>query len=385
MSEWYNIVKKSHNPKVIIMLSGGKDSIATLISLVKKEISVTAIHFIHQWGELIPTEEAERICQEYDVELIKIDFSSRFYEAIKGYTDGRPCLMCKKQMYLCLEEYLERNQFGWLAIGDNANDTTTIARMKKYSNPFDDNMICSDYFGSEMGTKLPEGMHVLRPLIYMSANEVEQMLYDEGINVKRVNSTGDKYFEYHREGCPIQFIDNGFPIDVDILHKLREYNSKITEFARKRGIRASIHMPSTFIITIPEGYELEAAEYLEREGLTVNYGVNGSELKKTNRITALVKLEGTDIVKYQTYRKLFNRLLERLCINDCIVNQFDYENVVFCRGYKGETKIVMFIDKMDMLISLEIIYLLNEYTRIDVTYVKNLLIEIFRTRNIIIQ
>ena len=385
MNEWYNIVKKSHNPKVIVMLSGGKDSIATLVSLMQKEISVTAIHFIHQWGELIPTEEAERICQKYDVELIKIDFSSRFYEALKGYTDGRPCLICKKQMYLCLEEYLENNQFGWLAIGDNANDTTTIARMKKYNNPFGDNMICSDYFGTEMGSRLPEGMHVLRPLIYMSANEVEQMLYDEGISVKRINSTGDKYFEYHREGCPIQFIDNGYPIDVDILQKLKEYNSKITEFARKKGIRASIHMPSTFIITIPEGYELEAAEYLEREGLTVNYGVNFSESQKTKRITAFVKLVGTDIVKYQTYRKLFNRLLERLYINDCIVDQFDYGNVVFCGGYKDEIKMVMFIDKKDMSISLEIIYLPNKYTRIDITYVKNLLIEIFRTRSIIIQ
>lgn len=99
MNKWYNIVKKSHNSKVIVMLSGGKDSIATLISLIQKEISVTAIHFIHQWGELIPTEEAEKICQKYDVELLKIDFSSRFCEALKGYTDGSPCLICKKQMY----------------------------------------------------------------------------------------------------------------------------------------------------------------------------------------------------------------------------------------------------------------------------------------------
>lgn len=34
MNKWYNIVKKSHNPKVIVMLSGGKDSIATLVSLM---------------------------------------------------------------------------------------------------------------------------------------------------------------------------------------------------------------------------------------------------------------------------------------------------------------------------------------------------------------
>jgi len=62
--EDYGVVKQSSNSKVIAMLSGGKDSIATVVLLKKSGIDVTAIHFIHQWGASIPTEEAKRICEE---------------------------------------------------------------------------------------------------------------------------------------------------------------------------------------------------------------------------------------------------------------------------------------------------------------------------------
>ena len=45
--KWYEKIKSSENPKVISMLSGGKDSIVATILLKKEGIDVTAIHFIH--------------------------------------------------------------------------------------------------------------------------------------------------------------------------------------------------------------------------------------------------------------------------------------------------------------------------------------------------
>lgn len=73
MDSYYNI-KNSKNPKVIAMLSGGKDSVAAVLLLKKNGIDVTAIHFIHEWGAAIPTDEAKRICSEYEIPLIIKDY-----------------------------------------------------------------------------------------------------------------------------------------------------------------------------------------------------------------------------------------------------------------------------------------------------------------------
>ena len=47
-NDWINHVKNSQNPKVLVMLSGGKDSIASTIFLKVHGIDVTAIHFKHR-------------------------------------------------------------------------------------------------------------------------------------------------------------------------------------------------------------------------------------------------------------------------------------------------------------------------------------------------
>ena len=109
MGEYSNIIN-SNNPKVIAMLSGGKDSIASVVLLKKNGIDVTAIHFVHDWSSEIPTEEAKRICNEYGISLILKKYTKEFCEAINGYTAGRPCLLCKRQMYKILLEYLSRDR-----------------------------------------------------------------------------------------------------------------------------------------------------------------------------------------------------------------------------------------------------------------------------------
>ncbi len=311
-----------------------------------------------------------------------MDFSAQFYNAIKGYADGRPCLLCKKQMYLYLEKFLKNNKFGWLAIGDNANDTTTIARMNSVKNPFGDNLTCSDYFGTEMEIALPKGMHILRPLIQHSANQIEKMLAEEDENVRRINSTGDKYFEYHREGCPVQFIDNGYSIDYEILDKLKKYNSVITEYARSIGIRASIHMPSTFIVTIPKGYELDAAKYLEKRALRVDHKVNFCQSNKIIHIYSYIEIVGTDIIKNKSYKKLFHRLIERLLINNCKIDFSDDKLSVYCTAKKTDLLINLIIDKTNMVINITVNYTQDSSINIDIEYFKNLLVELFRIRRI---
>ena len=380
--EKYSIVKKSNNPKVIAMLSGGKDSIAAVILLKKSGIDVTAIHFVHKWGAAIPTEEAKRICAEYQIPLIIKDYTEEFCNAVNGYTAGRPCLLCKKQMYKVLLSYLQNNEFGWLCIGDNSNDRTTIARIKQFINDGhpEDNLLCSAYFGSEMGIVLPEGMKVIRPLIDMSAKDIENFFRRENIVIKRINSTGDKYFEYHREGCPVQFADIGVELNEKLYADLKKYNDCITEFAREEGILASIHMPSTFIITIPRGREEQALDYLEMHGLSVNRNINSTDIPSWEVFIGYVYELNRNLLDTGAYEKVFNRFLERMELygEGRITTRLD--DVTVCTYTEKAASLELIFNFSDNKASITYSFNNDALSRKDKQVFDNLILEMFRTR-----
>lgn len=380
--ERYSIIKNSDNPKVIAMLSGGKDSIASVVLLKKKGIDVTAIHFVHDWGSAIPTEEAKRFCDEYEITLIIKNYTNEFCNAVNGYTAGRPCLLCKKQMYQVLLPYLSSGQYGWLCIGDNSNDRTTIARIKQYigDGHTDDTLMCSGYFGSEMGISLPEGMKVIRPLIEMSAEDVEDFLCREKISIRRINSTGDKYFEYHREGCPVQFADIGIELNEGLYADLKKYNDSITEYARTQGILASIHMPSTFIITIPRGYEEQAADYLEEKGLPVDREVNSSRIPCDKMLLGFVYELNRNLLVTKAYEKIFNRFLERMELfgSDKLIKV--QNETVFCRYRENNVLLDMVLDFENGKADIKYSYNEKANGRKDKSVFDNLILEMFRTR-----
>lgn len=381
-NDWINHVKNSQNPKVLVMLSGGKDSIASTIFLKVHGIDVTAIHFKHRWGEEIPTRESERICNIYDIPLIQIDYSDQFFNAIHGFKGGRPCALCKLEMYKILIEKMSNYEYGWLCIGDNANDRTTIARINDFikAKNTNDTLENSEYLGFEMGIKLPVGVRVLRPLIRMQASDVEDLLCSNNIKVQRINSTGDKYFEYHREGCPIQFADVGVPITKDICESLLKYNEVITKFARENNILASIHMPSGFIVTIPRGNEENAMNFLKKEGMKVFEEINTSIYQKKTIYMADICYVNKTYFDSLVYSKLFNRLLERLEIkakniiiqdNDELINvvQSNQNICIQMTVYKkNQTAMVIykFIEGCKSLTELRLF--------------DNLILELFRTR-----
>ena len=381
MDSYYNI-KNSKNPKVIAMLSGGKDSVAAVLLLKKNGIDVTAIHFIHEWGAAIPTDEAKRICSEYEIPLITKDYTKEFRDAVNGYTAGRPCLICKKQMYKLLLNYLESGQYGWLCIGDNSNDRTTIARINQYisDNHPEDSLICSGYFGSEMGIVLPKEMKVIRPLIDMSVKDIERFLEEEKISIKRINSTGDKYFEYHREGCPVQFADIGVELNETLYSELKIYNDAITEFAREKGILASIHMPSTFIITIPRGYEEEAALYLENQGLKVDKQTNSTELSHGKSFQALIFDLDKNLYTTRAYEKMFKRILERLELFDGNIAINDNNGTVICSYSGQESTLKISFDFDDQNAYLIYSFENSSLGRKNKEVFDNLILEMFRTR-----
>ena len=60
---------------------------------------------------------------------------------------------------------------------------------------------------------------------------------ENGIEIKKNHSTGDKYFEYSREGCPIQFHDPGTSISLETMDLLKKYDACITTFAKEKKSR----------------------------------------------------------------------------------------------------------------------------------------------------
>lgn len=377
-NKWIEEFEKHSNKKVLLMLSGGKDSSASLHMLSKAGVDVTAIHFKHKWGYNLSTEEARRLCKQLNVPLLEIDFSERFYGAVQGYKGGRPCLLCKPKMYEIVIEKLEEGDYGWVCIGDNANDRTTIVRLIDYIQDREgENKYCSTYFGSERGIVLPDGIKVVRPLLDLEAQQVEEYLKDNGISIRKNHSTGDKYFEYAREGCPVQFHDPGHEITEENMENLQKYNLLITEFAKKHNIRASIHLPSTFIITIPRGYETKVGKYLESKGAKINWDINGDF--KTNKHRILLTINNLDkaIFDENIQEGLFERMFERLelKIKDKEFHEYDSElNYLYDLDLSNVS--CRYIKDMNLL-SIDFI----SDIRIEEKKLENLVLEIFRTRN----
>lgn len=378
INKWNDEFRKSPNQKVLLMLSGGKDSSACLHILINAGIDVTAIHFTHRWGYSISTNEARKLCGKFNIPLIEVDFSKDFYDAVISYKGGRPCLLCKPQMYKLVIDEVVKNGYGWICIGDNADDRTTIVRCLDYiKNKNDETLYCSTYFGSERGIMLPSGIKVLRPLLDLESLRVEEYLRENGITIDKNHCTGDKYFEYSREGCPIQFNDPGYELTEINMNNLHKYNLLITSFAREKSIKASIHLPSTFIITIPTGYEVDAGRYLESYGLKIDWNINSSQNLNEEVMYLVIKDLDEAIFKDNILEGLFERMFERLELKVKNVQHYECETDLYYTYDLNKCNVSCRYIKNKRLLSINFI---SEIV-LDKMKVSNLVVEIFRTRN----
>jgi hypothetical protein len=264
------------------------------------------------------------------------------------------------------------------------NDRTCIARIEKYINMYPEKDAClevNSYLGAELGIRLSKGVRVLRPLIQMTSEDIEQLLENNKEKVNRLNSTGDKYFEYHREGCYAQFIEPGFPITKELLDISKEYNDLATEYARKKDILASVHVPSTFIITIPKGSEEALGEYLINSGCSINYTVNSTTAIPGLKIFRIIieKKGGQEIYATKSYEKILNRFAERLEI--CTENKglLVQNDIIFYSAENLNKKLNVFWDFSREIIDV-LIYIPLEDSFVEMNFVENLIQEIFHTR-----
>ena len=315
MTNWQTeLTTLDSKPRLLLLLSGGKDSVCCLYKLANwgEYSRFECVTFIHKWCSKVSLEEARHHCSHLGIRLREIDFTQELERALSGFSNGRPCLKCKPEMYKRAIILAQRENFNWIVTGDNGNDRTTFNRLVKY-NLEHNNLsyhFCSRYLAGEQGLELPPNIWVLRPLMCSSSDEIENELKKNKITVNRNYSTGDKYFEYSREGCALQFCDPGVELTQSIRDDLLEYNIVANDYGRQHKIRTSVHIPSTFIVTIPEGNENNVADALIQHGLKVNFSINSTKMSD-DYITIIVE-NAMKSMTWETFIFLFNRFVERL-------------------------------------------------------------------------
>lgn len=249
--------------KILLQLSGGKDSVACLISLIEQSFDVEAIHFVHEYGYDIPTVMCKMVCEKYNVKLHIIDISKEIESLFLKDFKNRPCRYCKAIMDKITINFAKEHHFDTICVGDTADDAMLVNRIKKVDGGVYKE---SRYFNAHVD--LPDDMIIYRPFIDKDSSYTLNLVYSKFPDFVRLNDTGDKYFEYSREGCPLQFKDLGASYTRELMENLKILNTLCSQFATAKGIKASIHLPSEYIVTIPTGYEDECREYLQSKGYT---------------------------------------------------------------------------------------------------------------------
>ena len=122
----------SKDTKVLLQLSGGKDSIACMIYLKEHSMEFEAIHFVHKYGYSLPTAMAKKACEEFHVKLNIIDVTNEIGSLFLNGYDGRPCRYCKGIMDKVTVNYAQANGFQLICVGDTKDDQTLINRLVKY-------------------------------------------------------------------------------------------------------------------------------------------------------------------------------------------------------------------------------------------------------------
>lgn len=265
------------NKKVLLQLSGGKDSIACLLYLKKNNVNVVAIHFVHQYGYEIPTEMARTVCTELSIKLFIIDITEQIEKLFLDNFRDRPCRYCKAIMDKMTVDFAQKESIDFICVGDTADDTMLVNRIKEHDgvvSPF------SKYFNAQV--HLPPNIIIYRPLISKTSSYTMSLVTSTFPFFRRINDTGDKYFEYSREGCPLQFKDLGVKYTKELMLQLKNMNKLCSEFATRNGIKASIHLPSEFLVTIPVGYEEKCRTYLLEKGCHLKESAKSLNINVTN-------------------------------------------------------------------------------------------------------
>jgi hypothetical protein len=106
--------------KVLLLFSGGLDSILAAKILEKRGMKVTALTFVSYF---FGAEQAKKSAKENDIKLITKDISRKHFEIVKNPCYGRgagmnPCIDCHLLMLKEAKKIMKRGKFDILATGE---------------------------------------------------------------------------------------------------------------------------------------------------------------------------------------------------------------------------------------------------------------------------
>ncbi len=351
--------------KVLLQLSGGKDSIACLIFLKENHIECDAIHFTHEYGYPLPTSMAKKACKILGVKINLVDITKEIETTFLNEFNKRPCRYCKGIMDEITINFAIANGYSLICVGDTRDDKMLVNRLIKNERRINS---ISRYFNPLVS--LPNEIQIYRPLLTYSGDDALRLVLSRFPWFQRVNDTGDKYFEYSREGCPLQFKDYGALYTKKLMCDLKHLNMLCGEFASAKGIRASIHLPSEFIVTIPKGYEDECRQYLLAHGAKLQSLPNKRKNHSVYHI--LIDLElNNSMYDANIISMACNRLIERLSVDGNLV----FGDKIGHLKARVATIDVALIGNDRLLVSIT-----SKKVKWQPLFIENVCIEIFHTR-----
>ena len=351
--------------KILLQYSGGKDSTACLLTMLEKNLYFEAICFTHAYCYEIPISEAQRICKRFGVRLHLVDMSKQLLELFGENFLLRPCRFCKGIMDELTVKFVRENGFELICVGDTASDSMLVNRLK---NLHVENLHVNKYFNPSV--ELTEDIHIWRPLIECTSDDVFKILTRHDVNLRRVNDTGDKYFEYSREGCPLQYKDFGVAYTAEMMSDLKRCNELCAEFATSKEIRASLHLPSEFIVTIPKGHEEECRAYLIEHGIELSRRIRVRDVVQVYQFTVQIYPE---LLHNDIFELAMRRFMERLGVNNFSVS--NSENSMHFTAERVAVNILTSVGNR------KIFGHMKSLIPFALPFLENILLEIFHTRN----
>ena len=210
----HNLLDRSKS--VLVALSGGADSVALLIVLLKLDYRCEAVHCnFHLRGEESDRDEAfvREICQRYKTPLHVLDFDTRDYAKKNGISIE---MAAREQRYNAFEELRCNINAGAIAVAHHIDDSAETLLL---------NLVRGTGIKGLRGIQ-PKNGYVVRPLLCVGRNDIIEYLQwrGESFVTDSTNLTSD----YTRN-----------KLRLEIIPKLAEINPSIKESIASTAQRIS--------------------------------------------------------------------------------------------------------------------------------------------------